>query len=112
MSVITEKMRVSKDFPLKVRFFIQKRNWYLFPQGFTCKGSMTKLRWNQQKSEAQKDVYSHDNFMIVDKYHFTWLFMHFIFETRMFLVSQEYYYHKKYTDLSNQKVKFEDINKN
>lgn len=112
MSMISEKMRVSKDFPVKVRFFVQKRNWYLFPQGFTVKSSITKLRWNKQKSESKKDVYSHDNFMIVDKYHFTWLFMHFIFETRKYLVSQEYYEHKKYIDLSNHKVKFEEINGN
>lgn len=114
--MITEKMRISKDFPIKVRLYFRKENWYLFPQGFTSKGTMSKLTYNAEKSGVQKnDVHNSQGFWIIYDYHFTWLFLSVIFETRLDQSSNGStpYVHYQFREPDTSKeIKFEKLSNN
>lgn len=81
--MITEKTRISKDFPVKIKMFFNTNNMYLFPQGFTSKGYMSISNYNSEKSTSKENVYTHKYFEVIYSYYFKWLFITIIFESNL-----------------------------
>ena len=104
--MILEKTKISKDFPVKIKFYFQKKNWYLFPQGFTSKGTMSRITYNSEKSKlAKNDVQDFETFWVIYNYCFKWLFLTIIFESRFDSASngKTSYFYYQYRDIDNSK---------
>ena len=111
--MITEKTRISKDFPIKVKVFFNTNNMYLFPQGFTSSGSMSKSKYNSEKSISKDSVYTHQYYDVIYKYFFKWLFLTIIFESNLIKKNSVDYVQNNYRQPNMRKeVIFNDFNNN
>lgn len=56
--------------PFKVKFSFRKKNWYLFPQGWTWKKNVFEISY-----KAGINAYEHKSYYIIYEYQFSWLFI-------------------------------------
>ena len=74
--MLTDKLNLAKK-PYSVKYSFRKRNWYLFPQRWTWKETITKLSWKRE------DIYKHTNYWLITKYQFSWLFIDMVWELNL-----------------------------
>ena len=86
-----EKMKINKDFPIKISFHFSLSGWYLFPQGFTSRGTVEKKRYDDNKSTAGETVYACDAYWLINTYHFKWLFLTILFKSNLPHAGGTYY---------------------
>lgn len=101
--MIREKTRISKDFPIKVKVFFNRTNMYLFPQGFTSKGTLARTKYNSEKSNSKDSVYTHQYYDVINSYYFKWLFLTVIFESNLIKKNSVDYVQNNYRETNTSK---------
>lgn len=94
--MITEKSKISKNFPIMIEFFFQFNNMYLFPQGYTCCNSIAKKMYDGKKSRQGETVFKNQYYTLYEQYYFRWLCLCIIFTVRLSKGTTQYIIEKNY----------------